>query len=189
MASATLPIETSSESTPRTLRMVAEGLAASLDQLMEVVESLGDEQYRQAPVGEVSSSIGRHVRHCLDHVRLLLVGAERGNLDYDERPRGTSIETDRRESLATLRSLIRQVRALGCVRDQTLELRTIVAADQPPIRVQTSLGRELAFVLSHTIHHGALIAVMARTLRSPVPERFGYAPATLAYLEGNRCVR
>ena len=174
---------------PSAMRTVVESLAASLSQLAELIESLTDEQYRQAPVGEVASSIGKHVRHCLAHVRSLLIGAERGILDYDERPRGTPIETDRCESLAMLRNLIRQLGELSAARERTVELRTIVAADQPPIRVQTSLGREMAFVLSHTIHHGALIAVMARTLRLEVPDRFGYAPATLAYLDRSRCAR
>ncbi|MEM7623450.1 MAG: hypothetical protein AAF235_09640, partial [Planctomycetota bacterium] len=48
----------------------------------------------------------------------------------------------------------------------------------------SSLGREAAFVLSHTVHHCAMIAVMARSLRIAVPERFGYAPSTVAHLGG-----
>jgi hypothetical protein len=49
------------------------------------------------------------------------------------------------------------------------------------------VGRELAFVLSHTVHHNALIAIMAQTLGVPVPARFGYAPSTIAYLEKAEC--
>ena len=65
----------------------------------------------------------------------------------------------------------------------------MVSSCLPPTEVETTAGRELAFVLSHTIHHNALIDVMARTLGVPVPDRFGYAPSTIAHLEKAACVR
>jgi hypothetical protein len=45
----------------------------------------------------------------------------------------------------------------------------------------------LAFVLSHTIHHNAIIGVMANTLDIPLPARFGYAPSTIAHQEKVAC--
>jgi uncharacterized damage-inducible protein DinB len=39
-------------------------------------------------------------------------------------------------------------------------------------------ARELAFVISHTIHHCALMAVLLAVQGIPVPYRFGYAPST-----------
>lgn len=169
-------------------RLAAEALACCLAQLAELLTGLTDEQYCQCGVGEVTSSIGGHVRHCLDHVEAILVGAATGLIDYDDRRRGTAVEKVRSEAIA---SISREVARLGelprASLDCSLWLRTMVVSDQPPLLVRTSLTRELSFVLSHTIHHGALIAVMARTLRSPVPERFGYAPATLAYLASAAC--
>ncbi len=50
-------------------------------------------------------------------------------------------------------------------------------------------GRELAFTLSYTIHHNAIIAVAVKSLGLALPEHFGYAPATIAYLAQKRCVR
>lgn len=45
----------------------------------------------------------------------------------------------------------------------------------------STLGRELAFVLSHTIHHQAMIALLLEGLGRPVAdERFGCAPSTPA---------
>jgi uncharacterized damage-inducible protein DinB len=63
----------------------------------------------------------------------------------------------------------------------------LLTATGPTVDVQTSLWRELTFVLSHTIHHNAVIAAMARTLGAVVPEAFGYAPATLSYINTARC--
>jgi uncharacterized damage-inducible protein DinB len=149
-----------------------------------------DEQYRMKPVGVVSSNVGGHVRHCLDHVDALLAGIDRGELDYDRRQRGTEVETSRTAALAAIQGQEQQLRSLSSLSDgHRLRLSTLVSSAMPPIEVETTVGRELAFVLSHTVHHNALIAVMARTLGVPVPDRFGYAPSTIAHLEKRSCAR
>jgi uncharacterized damage-inducible protein DinB len=136
------------------------------------------------PVGVVASSIGGHVRHCLDHLDTFLHGLYFGVIDYDQRQRGTEIETNRRAALVALHRQERQFLACpGDVAGWPLRLRVLLSSDSSPIEVETSAGRELAFVLSHTIHHNSLIAVLARSLGVSVPARFGYAPATIAHLE------
>jgi hypothetical protein len=42
----------------------------------------------------------------------------------------------------------------------------------------STLGRELAFVASHTIHHQALIAMLLGVQDVDAPDRLGYAPST-----------
>ena len=168
-------------------------LVAVLRQLAELVNLLTDEQYVQKPVGVVPSSIGGHIRHNLDHVDAFLAGVAGGEIDYDQRQRGTEVETKRQAALDALRRQERELLAfaqLGVAgEDQSLRLRIVVEPSLPPIEVETSVGRELSFVLSHTIHHNALIGVMAKLLGVPVPERFGYAPSTIAHLEKQSCAR
>src|SRR4051794_30311839 len=82
------------------LRRATQPLVALLRQLGSVVASLEDAQYTQRPVGVVDSSVGGHVRHCLDHVRTLISGIESGTIDYDQRRRGTPVETSRCCALA-----------------------------------------------------------------------------------------
>ena len=52
----------------------------------------------------------------------------------------------------------------------------------------STVGRELAYVLSHTIHHNAIIGSMVKALGGVLPERFGYAPSTVrhAHLQSQR---
>lgn len=159
-------------------------LIAVLRQLEEVIENLSDEQYRRKPVGIVSSSIGGHVRHCLDHVDALLRAIDSGELNYDHRERGTDVETNPLAARELIQRQERQLLALWPdVVEQPLRMQTLLHPALPPLEVETSVGRELSFVLSHTVHHNALVDVMARTLGVPVPEKFGYAPSTLAHLE------
>jgi uncharacterized damage-inducible protein DinB len=165
-------------------------LAAVLGELAEVVATLSDAEYVQKPVGVVSSSVGGHVRHNLDHVEALLAGLAEGRIDYDRRQRGTEVERSRTAALEAIRRLRADLlgRAWG-PGDRALRLSVLVAPDAPPVEVPSSLEREAAFVLSHTIHHNSLIAVMVRLLGRPVPATFGYAPSTVAHQKANTCVR
>jgi uncharacterized damage-inducible protein DinB len=165
-------------------------LIAVLRQLEDLLRGLTDEQYATKPVGVVPSSIGGHVRHCLDHVDALLGGIDHAALTYDQRRRGTEIETSRAAALEALRRQENELRALPAYPESLpLRLSVLVSNSLPAVEVDTSFGRELAFVLSHTIHHNAQIGAMARTLGVTIPQHFGYAPATIAHLEGSACAR
>jgi len=161
-----------------------------LGELSEFVRTLTDEQYTRQPVGPFKSSIGGHVRHCLDHVASVVTAAATGVLNYDDRERGTSVERDRS---AALELMERQQRALLGLRvgfaDRRLQMTSLICADAPPIHAATSLCRELSFVVSHTVHHNSLIAAAAALMGVPVPERFGYAPATIAWMNETPCAR
>jgi hypothetical protein len=43
---------------------------------------------------------------------------------------------------------------------------------------RSSVGREVAFVVSHTIHHNAIVAQMLRARGLDVAPRLGLAPST-----------
>lgn len=163
---------------------------ATLQELAGVVESLTPEQFIQ-PCGEsfANGSIGSHVRHCLDHVRALTEASD-GCVDYDRRIRGTEIE---RDPAAALRELRRLQANLGSLNHQSstepVRVRVILTRDGEAVDVRSTLGRELAFVLSHTIHHNALVRGMAGVLGAPLPPTFGYAPATLSHRDNELCAR
>jgi hypothetical protein len=46
---------------------------------------------------------------------------------------------------------------------------------------RSSVSRELQFLLSHTVHHYALIAMTLRAAGVELDEELGVAPSTLAY--------
>lgn len=50
------------------------------------------------------------------------------------------------------------------------------------VHLQSTLSRELVFASSHTVHHFALISVIARLQSVEVTSAFGVAPATASYL-------
>lgn len=105
------------------------GIVAVLRQLADVVRAMTDEQYRTRPVGVVSSNVGGHVRHCLDHVDALLAGVKRAAVDYDHRQRGTEVETSREAALDAICGQEQQLLAfpLGC-EDRPLRLSALVGS-------------------------------------------------------------
>jgi uncharacterized damage-inducible protein DinB len=165
-------------------------LIALLHQLFDLVALLSNEEYTRKPVGVVESSIGGHVRHNLDHVAALLRGLSAGEINYDQRDRGTAVEHDR---IAALEAILRLAHELARFPwdhvPDALNLNALVAPDRPAVAAATSPGRELAFVISHTIHHNALIRVMLQLLGAHVAPDFGYAPSTILNQRSRACVR
>ncbi len=165
-------------------------LVGLLHQLFDLIESLTDEEYTRKPVGVVESSIGGHVRHNLDHIAALVRGLPAGELSYDHRDRGTDVECDRGAALTAILQLERELLALPWDELPPLvTLSALVAPDRPPVVALTSPERELAFVVSHTIHHNALVRVMVKLIGVRVPADFGYAPSTLVHKRNRTCVR
>lgn len=168
---------------PGDMKIAVACLRAALRQLGQVLTALSDEAYNRRPIAALDSSVGGHVRHSLDHVIALLAAVDTGELLYDRRERGTLVECDRAAALTLLSRLERDAGALAHHRgDRALRLHTIISGDGCELSAGTTLAREVAFVLSHTVHHNALLAVLLDALGVAPPERFGYAPSTIAYL-------
>jgi hypothetical protein len=91
------------------LQMAIEAVIATESELASVIESLTDAQYSLKPVGVVSSSVGSHVRHCLDHVDALLGSVDSQQLNYDNRRQGTDIESRRAAALDAIRRHVEQL--------------------------------------------------------------------------------
>jgi hypothetical protein len=165
-------------------------LVTLLRELARVLEATTDEQYCRKPVGVVSASIGGHVRHSLDHIEAVLDGIYAGVIDYDSRARGTTVESNRQAALDAIDRLKLELLGMPAIPEHLpLRLKVLLTSDGPSMEVTTCLGREMAFALSHTVHHNALIAVIAKTIGIPLPERFGYAPSTIAHLEKTTCAQ
>lgn len=150
-----------------------------LSELASIVGELPAEVYSSRFAAPHSGSIGEHVRHCLDHVSSLLLAGNSQVLSYDHRQRGTATEVDPREAVREMRRL---QDALECWAARSLEepirVACLVSAGTEAVVGWSTLARELAFVVSHTIHHQAMIGLLLANCGYAVPNRFGHAPST-----------
>ncbi len=154
-------------------------LLALLHQMRAGIERIDDDDYAAPAPGRSSGGIGAHIRHSLDHVSALLTSTRSGVCEYDRRRRGTAVETSRRAALTRVRDLMA---TLACLDESRLDDPVLVESQLEPggamLLTRSSLGRELAFVISHTIHHNALIAQLLRAVGAAVDDRYGLAPST-----------
>lgn len=150
-----------------------------LGQARQAVASLSEPQYANAPEG-FHSSVGQHIRHILDHYRSLL--NPQGDLvDYEKRERNTAVQTDPAAALIHISQVSQQLFELPARR---LRLQIEGCHAQACVRTaETSTERELMFVLSHTVHHFAIIGIYLRVLGIAAPADFGVAPSTLRFQE------
>lgn len=183
---------TRTRATPASRRAapVAGPLIELLDQLAVVVGSLTPRQYAGKPAFLADSSIGSHVRHCLDHVAALVAAAGTGRLDYDRRERGTPLEQDPAAALERIHQLKSGLARLTAGQMQEpVSLDAVLSPHDAPVKLTSTLGRELAYVVSHSTHHNAIIGFLVQALGVAVPERFGYAASTVAWMEKALCAR
>jgi uncharacterized damage-inducible protein DinB len=153
-------------------------LQARLDELGSVLADVGPEIYTARLQAGVSGTIGQHVRHCLDHVSALLGARSWSPLSYDHRERGTCLESDPAEALAQIARLKAELVVWSRRPDEPIPVASQMSTSGETAIGWSSLARELAFVVSHTIHHQAIIAVLLTIHGCGVPARFGYAPST-----------
>jgi uncharacterized damage-inducible protein DinB len=154
-------------------------LVQLLDDLATVILPLSPHTYTARLLPGLSGSIGEHVRHVLDHVAAFAGAASHTVLTYDRRARGTLVEAD---TAAALRAIMRLNAALDEIRDEQLDTAVTMSAlaerGAPPILTRSTRRRELAFVISHTVHHQALIAMLLAVAGERTPDHFGLAPST-----------
>lgn len=152
-----------------------------IDQLLEVLACLSDAQYRQ-PAPPCHSGIGAHFRHILDHYDAFLGGLAQGIVNYDARQRDE--QTERSRDVAADR--LRAVRtAIGALTDAEQPRQVDVRMDcgsNCETMAHSSVARELQFLVSHTVHHDALIAAAALHLGVDVDSCYGVAPSTLRFV-------
>lgn len=175
---------------PPTVPVGVGPLSVLLAQLAELISQLDPEQYNAKPDSTRCGAIGGHVRHTLDHVIAWLHGVNGESINYDDRQRGTDVETNPRTAELVVAKCLAQLEAVPVeVLPRTVAVFTSMTSDGALVRLPSTHARELAFVFSHTIHHNAIIGTIARALSVELPEQFGMAPSTIAYRDRDGCAQ
>lgn len=126
-------------------------------------------------------SPGPHLRHSIDAYCCLLDGIDRGEVDYDARTRSREIETSRERALEALVSIRTRLQAIDKPPEYPLRVLVDVPAGAEDGATDSTLGREYQFLVGHTVHHYALIAMILRQRGYETSPDFGVAPSTLRF--------
>jgi uncharacterized damage-inducible protein DinB len=162
--------------------------AAALHVFSQCERLLGevtDQAYRTPSATIRGGTIGKHLRHVLDHYSALFNGVESAPVVYDRRERNVAMEADRGAARAAIEALRRR---LGLLREADLstpvQVRVMVDAGGGEAELQSSLGRELAFATHHAVHHQAMMRAIAEEFGAALHADFGKAPSTINHEQG-----
>lgn len=152
-----------------------------LQQGIDLLCELDDETYAEVDPA-LGVALGPHVRHVLDFLDGFLDGLPAAQVDYDRRDRDVRCERERAVALSRLGEVQRRLQHLPPL-DQSLRVRADVPEGAPRQAgwSGSTIRRELGFLVSHTVHHYALVGLLLRARGILVEPTFGVAPSTLTY--------
>lgn len=154
-------------------------------QLTATLDNLQHQEYVQPSTSLSNNTIGQHVRHIIELFQCLELGYVSGIVNYENRKRDITIETDKELAKSILLSLHLELEKEN--KDLVLEA-NYEENEISPLRIATNYYREIAYNLEHTIHHMALIRVGLNELSSlSLPENFGVASSTVKFR--NKCAQ
>jgi uncharacterized damage-inducible protein DinB len=152
-----------------------------LRQGIALLDQLDDKLYAETTSLPVHSGVGGHFRHCLDFYNSFLAGVTTGRVDYNLRARDALVERDRAFASTKLRIAIAELESMP-VMDGATPLRVALEGTPAVAAWCTStVLRELQFLLSHTIHHYALVGLLLRLQGVEPDAEFGVNPSTLQH--------
>lgn len=152
----------------------------NLNDLRELLEKLNQDDYISPCEFLSGASIGQHFRHILELYNCLINGLEKGSICYDDRKRDILLETCKDFAIETINEIDGNIEKME---DKQLTLIGNYSLVESNNNIQTSVFRELAYNLEHSIHHQALIKVGVKELGKIhlITETFGVAASTIRF--------
>ncbi len=156
-----------------------------LQQGIELLETITDELYTTNKGKYNKSGIGRHFRHIVEHYFSLIDAHFEGIINYDDRSRDLRLENDREFMIYTLSKVIDAIKELGkapsLINNKVIIVCNTGSENEVDTVSSSSVLRELQFLISHTVHHYALIGFILKTMEFTPKKNFGVAPSTLKH--------
>jgi len=162
--------------------MLRKALSSCLGQVETILDLIERDSSGRAETTYRDRSLGKHIRHIIDHILAFKAAEKSGLLDYDRRNRGSDIEED----LDTARQFLDSLREwLANAESRSLPLRVKSEIDcQASVSelFESNSDRELLYLINHTIHHIAYMRLLMEREGYQLPEHIGLAPSTASYL-------
>jgi hypothetical protein len=154
----------------------------NLLQIKDLVQVIGTEKYNTPSDILSGATIGQHIRHILEFYLLLVSGSFTGTVSYDKRERDLRLESDPDFAVKVIDRLLSGINTLDVTQTVKFEADyTSEGASQKMI--SSSVGRELAYCIEHSIHHQAIIkaGLIDLCCTDLVNNEFGVAYSTILY--------
>eukprot|EP00126_Sphaerothecum_destruens_P007475 Sdes_comp19870_c0_seq5m12149 len=154
-----------------------------LQQLVNIIQlHISDENYTFPSSYNPSGTIGKHIRHSLDHWNHILnyLSKDSELINYDNRKRGNFVESDRQFACKALLNTCDNLGKISPFQlSQTVEISVMVPNCESHLKLSSTLAREIWFACHHAIHHCAMIKNLLKEFGCNFEgdEIFGYVSA------------
>lgn len=154
----------------------------NLGQLHDLLDKIPYDTYTGKPEVLNGSSVGQHMRHILEFYLLMISGSAEGVISYDRRQRDLRIENDTAYALQVIKKITKSLYLLK-EDDPVLFEGDYTTNESGRNSILSSVGRELAHCIEHSIHHQALIkaGLIGMGMATLTGEDFGVAYSTIRY--------
>lgn len=161
----------------------------NLYQIMDLLQRISPEDYTRKPEILSGATIGQHIRHIVEFYLLLVSGSFTGAISYDKRERDILLEANPEFAIATIYNILSGILTLNIDSPVFIEADYTTEGASKNM-IASSVGRELAYCIEHSIHHQALIkaGLIALGLKELTDDHFGVAYSTIRFRE-NKCAQ
>lgn len=161
---------------------VSAAAACLLGQCEAFIRDVPDGVYTAASTVLPGGTVGKHVRHVLDHYAAIVAGSREGGvIAYDHRERDVPMETSRAEAMRAVAGIRGEIASMSADPGRVVKVRVMVSGDGLEAEVVSSLARELAFATHHAVHHQAMMRAIAGEFGVEADSQFGKAPSTIQF--------
>lgn len=151
-----------------------------LNSIDETINKLNDRQYTESMEILSDATIGQHVRHMLEFYEAIENAIKSTEVNYDARKRSLDLETSVKRASDTIQGFKKNM--LNYSEDKKIEMKGNYSInDIDASTISTSLSRELAYTMDHSIHHLAIIKNALILQGVKIDKNFGVAPSTIRY--------
>ena len=157
------------------INSTARANVTTLEEGLALLNTLSDEQYSQGHRPAFQSTIGAHFRHFLEHYQCFFDQLESDVICYDTRQRDASLEQSKQHAVTIIDSILKKLHELN---EAQASRQLLLKDEQIDAPISSNIQRELLFLQSHTVHHFAMIAAMARSIGVELAPDFGVAIQT-----------
>ncbi len=161
--------------------LLVQGCSNCLGQCDQLLKIVSQSVYVDGSKG--GSSIGAHVRHVLDRFHCFFSGLPAASINYDARKRDKEIEHNLEAATFSLATVARRIEQLDYMEFSAAQIRVkeSVHPFSPVVEIPSTVQRELMGLITHSIHHLAIIALLAKSFGYQMGADFGKAPSTIVY--------
>ena len=161
---------------------------AYLKQAIQLLKSIDDPVFIFSNPPLYNSGVGPHLRHCIEHYQSFVHSWKSGRIDYDARQRNSDIECNRQSAINEIEQIILLLSEFteGDI-NRTVQTKMDCGDDDECPWCASTIKREFQFLISHTVHHYALIAIILKDQGITPHEDFGVAPSTLKHRITQSC--